>query len=120
MFFSLSIFLINNVPTYFLHRDFSAQFIFQILINYFVYKSAFLWQFLITYIFSVSLKFRACYITGQWGEFRVKNSTLCLYLRFWHFFLFLSKNLFLSFSFLFLIKYQICAIEYKPIRSRNW
>ena len=27
----------------------------------------FYWQFLITYIFLVSLKFRACYITGQLG-----------------------------------------------------
>ena len=26
--------------------------------------------------FSVSLKFRACYITGQWGEFTVKNASL--------------------------------------------
>ena len=32
-----------------------------------------------TYIFSISLKFGACYVTGQWGEFRVKNATLCLH-----------------------------------------
>ena len=37
-------------------------------------------QFLITCVFSVSLKFRACYITGQWGEFTVKNATLCLHM----------------------------------------
>ena len=35
--------------------------------------------------FSVSLKFGACYITGQWGEFRVKNATLCFHLLFWDF-----------------------------------
>ena len=29
----------------------------------------------LTYIFSVSLKFGACYITGQWGQFRVNNAT---------------------------------------------
>ena len=34
--------------------------------------------------FSVSLKFGACYITGQWGEFRIKNA-------FWHFVLFHHK-----------------------------
>ena len=38
-------------------------------------KSVFYWQFLINYIFSVSLKFRAYYITGQWGKFRVMNAT---------------------------------------------
>ena len=37
--------------------------------------SVFHYQFLITPIFSVSLKFEACYITGQWGELRVKNAT---------------------------------------------
>ena len=38
------------------------------------------------YIFSVSLKFGACYITGHWGEFRVKNATICLHILFWYFF----------------------------------
>ena len=38
-------------------------------------------QSLVTYIFSVSLKFGACYIS-QWGELRVKNATLCLHLFF--------------------------------------
>ena len=31
-------------------------------------ESEFRWQFFITYIFSVSLKFRACYITGPVGR----------------------------------------------------
>ena len=48
--------------------------------------SVYYWQFLITYIFSVSVKSRACYITGQWGEFTVKNATLYLHLLSWHFF----------------------------------
>ena len=38
------------------------------------------WRFLITtLIFSVSLKFGACYITGQWGKFRVTIAILCLH-----------------------------------------
>ena len=36
--------------------------------------------------FSVSLKFRACHVTGQWGEFRVENATLCLHILFGVFF----------------------------------
>ena len=59
------------------------------------------WEFLITFIFSRSLKFGACYITGQWGEFTVKNTTLCLNTLFLFIFLFFvfcffcfsSKNL---------------------------
>ena len=43
-------------------------------------QSVFHWQFLFTYIFSASLKFGICYITGQWGKFRVKNATLCLHI----------------------------------------
>ena len=46
--------------------------------------SVFHWQLLITYIFSVSLKFQACYITGQWGEFTVKNATFYLDKLSWH------------------------------------
>ena len=38
------------------------------------------------YIFSISLKFGACFITGQWGKFRVKNATICLHILFWYFF----------------------------------
>ena len=48
----------------------------------------FCWQFLITYIFSVSLKFQACYFMGQWGELTVKNTTLYLNILSWHFFCF--------------------------------
>ena len=43
-------------------------------------------QILITYIFSTSLKFGACYITGQWDEFKVKNRAYCLHILFLHFF----------------------------------
>ena len=50
-------------------------------------------QFLITYIFAVSLKFRTCYITDQWGKF----TNLDLHILLWHFFEFV----FLSLSFLF-------------------
>ena len=31
-------------------------------------------------IFSLYLKFRACQITGQWGEFTVKNGILYLHI----------------------------------------
>ena len=48
------------------------------------------WQFLITCIFFVSLKFDACYITGEWGEFKVKNTTSCFHIPF------------LAFTFMFL------------------
>ena len=49
------------------------------------------WQFLISYIFSLSLKFQTCYITGQWGEFTVKIRMLLytdIYILSWHFYLF--------------------------------
>ena len=38
------------------------------------------------YIFFVYLKFGACYITGQWGDFRVKNATIRLHIHFCYFF----------------------------------
>ena len=42
------------------------------------------------------------YIIGQWGEFRVKNASVCLHLLFWQFFCSSSKHLmFLLFQFLF-------------------
>ena len=51
------------------------------------------WQFLITYVFSVSLKFGACCITGQWGEFKVSNAILCLHILFWYFFVFFHQKI---------------------------
>ena len=57
-----------------------------------LFKSVFHWELVTTYIFSVSLNFRVCYITGQWGEFRVINSTLCWNKVFWIFFCFSSKK----------------------------
>ena len=36
----------------------------------------------ITYIFSLSLKFGACYMTVQWSEFRVKNVTIYFHIYF--------------------------------------
>ena len=55
--------------------------------------SVFRWQFLITYVFSVLLKFGTCHIMSQCGEFRVKNTTLWLLVLFWHFFVvFYQKN----------------------------
>ena len=65
--------------------------------------SVFRWQFFITYIFSVSLKFQACYFMGQWGEFTVKNTTLYLNILSLHFFfVFHQKKLcFYRFHFFF-------------------
>ena len=60
--------------------------------------SVFHWQFLIP-IVSISLKFRACYITGQWGKIIVKNA-FYTFLAF--FCCFSSKNLcFYHFHFFF-------------------
>ena len=42
-------------------------------------------RFLTDIYFSTSLKFGACYITGQWGKFKIKNATLYCHLLFWHF-----------------------------------
>ena len=56
----------------------------------------------ITYIFSVSLKFRVCYTTGQWGEFIVKNANSYLHILSWYFFaVFHKKMCFYHFHFFF-------------------
>ena len=61
-------------------------------------KSVLVWQNNTTSSFSVSLKFGACYITGQWGEFKIKKATLCFHSFFFFFFFiwwgikFLQKN----------------------------
>ena len=59
----------------------------------------------------------ASYITGQWGEFRVKNATLYLQIYIYTYIyiyiaVFHQKICVLSFSFLSLTKYQISATEY--------
>ena len=41
-------------------------------------------QFLVSDIFSVFLKYGACYITGQWSDFRVKNAFTYFHILFWH------------------------------------
>ena len=33
-------------------------------------------------LISVPLKFRACYITGQWSQFRIEYATLCFFMLF--------------------------------------
>ena len=47
------------------------------IIRYNCQQSVFHKQFLISDIFSASLKLEACYITCQWGEFRINNAILC-------------------------------------------
>ena len=55
----------------------------QVSENFFQLKSVFHWQFLITSIFSVSLKFRVCYIKGQWGAFFVVfHHKICVFIIF--------------------------------------
>ena len=85
----------------------------------------FYWQFLITYIFSVSLKFGAFYIMGQWGKFSVKKVNFSVHIFLWHFwFLLFIKNVknlcFHHFHLFFLMKYQISATEYLPVWNLNW
>ena len=77
------------------------------------------WQFLIIYIFSVSLKSGACYITGQWDDFRVNNAIVYLQRHFWHFFVFHQKYCFYHFHFSFMNINQ-SKTEYQPIKNRNW
>ena len=60
------------------------------------------------YIFSVSLKRQ----WGQWGEFRVKNATICLHILFWYFFVVFHHKICVFIICLFLIKSQISATEY--------
>ena len=43
-------------------------------------------QFLLIYIFSVTLKFFACYITVKWDEFTIRNAILYFHVLSWHFF----------------------------------
>ena len=57
-------------------------------------------QFHLT-IFSVSLKFLACYITGQWEEFTVNNTTSFLHMLSWHFLFFVKKFVFIIFVYFF-------------------
>ena len=87
-----------------------------VFILYFI-GIAFHWQFFVPYILSISLKFGACYITGHWDNFNVKNASLCRYILS---FVFLKKLVFLSFSFLILMRYQVFTTECQPIRNQNW
>ena len=80
------------------------------IVRYNCQQRVFHWQFLISDIFSASLKFTAFYITDQCGDSRKENAILCSCTPFPHFLLlFIIKFLLLLFSFLFLMKYQIFA-----------
>ena len=61
------------------------------------------WQFLITYIFSLFLKFGACYITSQWGRVQSKQCYFIFTYTFLECFscILSKKFVFLSFLFLF-------------------
>ena len=51
-------------------------------------------------LISVSLKFRACYITSQWGEFRIKNDIMQLLYVFFT----------LSFDIFIVFHHKICVV----------
>ena len=55
----------------------------------------------------------------QW-ESSESRMLLYVYMHFLAIFCFSSKNVFLSFSFPFLMKYQVSATEYYSIRNWNW
>ena len=66
------------------------------------------------------------YITGQCGEFRVKNTNLCLHILFWHcFVVFHQKIVFLSFSFIFFdevsnFRNRILTTQKPEMRTCQW
>ena len=64
--------------------------------------------------FLVFLKSVTCYITVQWDEFSIEMLILAFFL-----FFLIIKLVFLPFSFLFRMKYQISATEYQPIRNET-
>ena len=59
------------------------------------------WQVLITYIFSVSLKFWTCYIRDQWRDFTGNNATLYLHILSWRFFDVFHQNICVHFHLFF-------------------
>ena len=112
-FLNLTLLWLTNPITWQLFQSFkSIMKLSEIDHNSEMIKSMSHWQFLITHIYSVYLKFKVCYITSLWGKFRVKNAILCLLILFWHFIVFHLKIVFLSFSFLFLTKIEYPQIDF--------
>ena len=73
------------------------------------------------HIFSVSVKFGACYITGQWGEFKVKIATICLHKLFWYFFVVFHHKIFIKFlSFLFFFCSSLKFPQQNINQSEAW
>ena len=66
------------------------------------------WQFLIIYIFSASLKFRACFITSQQGEFIGKITASYFHKILWRFFVFYQK----MFVFIYFISFFWWSIAF--------
>ena len=88
---------------FFVTNHISNHIIKRLLIHYiFCLKSVFHWQYLMVYIFSISLTFGTCCIMSQWDDFIVKNAALSLHILSRHFFfVFHQKSCVLSFSFFF-------------------
>ena len=67
-----------------------------------------------------SLKFGACYITGHWNDFRVKDATLIFRIFFYIPLFFIQKFVFLSFSFIFSDKVSNYRIRVSTNLKSEW
>ena len=76
----------------------------------------FYWQFLITYLLFISLKFWACYKTGHWGEFTLENVTLYFYILSWDFFGFFHQKIY---GFIIFMSFFVELSNYLNIMRTN-
>ena len=82
-------------------------------------QSVFHWQYLISDIFSISLKFRACYITDHWANSQIKNATV-FYILVYFFGTFLLFFIICFYHFHFFFNEVSNFRNSWPIRNRNW
>ena len=84
------------------------KFILRNIADYLLQERVFHWKF--------PWQFRACYIMGQWGQFKVKIATFVYTYFFGIVLLFFikkkKKKMYYHSYFFFLVKYQISATEY--------
>ena len=64
------------------------------------------------YVLFACLKFEACYISGQKGEIKVKNTISFLHTFLQFLLFFIKRFVFSSFSFLWMMKNQVLGTEY--------
>ena len=65
------------------------------------------------------MKFEACYMTCQWGEFRVKNATLSVHILFLAFFLLLFIKMFVFLSFPFSFFYKVSKLRNRILTNQK-